>query len=177
LNPQDTKPALENGEAPRRALIVAYGNPYRRDDGVGLAVVNRLRQGQGRAPLAPDDDGLDDLGHPVDTISLHQLLPEMAETLAQYACVVFVDAHTGVFPEAMRVVAVAPEYGFQAVTHHMSPAMLLSVTGAVAARAPTAHLASIRGHDFDFGEGLSDETLLAVDEAAERVQTLFTGES
>ncbi|MDH7487891.1 MAG: hydrogenase maturation protease [Anaerolineae bacterium] len=139
----------------RRTLVIGYGNPYRRDDGVALHVANFLRATQGLRPLALDEDGLDDCGHPLDTVVLHQLLPEIAPMLADYDLVVFVDAHTGVIPDDVRVLPVQEEYGFQAVTHHMSPGMMLALARAARGRAPEAVLVSIRGEDFDFGDGLS----------------------
>jgi hydrogenase maturation protease len=165
-------PGIQSQCANNRCLVVAYGNPYRRDDGVGLAIVNRLRQELGTAALALDEDGLDGLGHRLDTISLHQLLPELAETLAAYARVVFVDAHIGALPQPVRVEPVSHGYGFQAVTHHMSPGMLLSVTQSVCGQAPSAWLVSVRGTDFDFGEGLSVETEALVGDAVRAVRGL-----
>jgi hypothetical protein len=83
-----------------RSLIIGYGNPSRRDDGVGLAVVNGLRQYLGQQPLEEGDDGSSELGDStVGTLFLEQLIPELAETLAAYDRVWFVDAHLGVYPE------------------------------------------------------------------------------
>ena len=83
-----------------RALIIGYGNPSRRDDGVGLAVINGLRRRLGKAPFDEGDDGYNELGGPVDTLFLQQLMPELAETLAGYDRVWFVDAHLGIYPGA-----------------------------------------------------------------------------
>lgn len=59
-------------------LIAVFGNQYRWDDGVGYVVVNVIRER---------------LGHAVDTIVLHQLVPELAETVAAYGLLIFIDAH------------------------------------------------------------------------------------
>ncbi|GAB4506450.1 MAG: hydrogenase maturation protease [Anaerolineales bacterium] len=153
----------------RRTLVIGYGNPYRRDDGVALHVANLLRAEQGLRPLALDEDGLDACGYPLDTVVLHQLLPEIAPMLADYDLVVFVDAHTGVIPDDVRVLPVQEEYGFQAVTHHMSPGMMLALARAARGRAPDAALVSIRGEDFDFGEGLSAGCKARADAAARAI--------
>lgn len=139
-----------------RTLVIGYGNPYRRDDGVAFHALNGLRRRLGAPALQPDEDGLDDLGRVVDTIMLHQLLPEVAPMLADYATVIFVDAHTGAIAEDVRVIPVQEDYGFQAVTHHMSPGMMLSLVRAANGRAPAGWLVSIRGYDFDFGQELSE---------------------
>lgn len=157
-----------------RALIIGYGNTYRRDDGVGLHVVNALRQRLGRSPLQQDEDGLDDLGYPVDTLVLHQLLPELSESLAHYQRVIFVDAHTGGIQEDVRIVQVAEEYGFQAVTHHMSPGMLLTLARLAGGEPPDAYLISVKGDDFDYGTELSEACRARADQAVEEVLALLS---
>lgn len=140
-----------------RTLIIGYGNPYRRDDGVAWHIINAIRAHLGLGPLAREDDGEDQLGGAVDTLMLHQLLPELAPLFKDYGQVVFVDAHAGSIPENVRVIAVEEEYGFQAVTHHMSPGMMLRLAREVSGEAPPqGWLVSVRGADFDFGEELSE---------------------
>ncbi|MCD4739046.1 MAG: hypothetical protein K8R89_07280 [Anaerolineae bacterium] len=51
-------------------LIAAFGNQYRRDDGVGYVVVNIIREWLGRPALTP-----------------------LAETVAAYGLLIFIDAH------------------------------------------------------------------------------------
>jgi hydrogenase maturation protease len=158
---------------PERVLIIGYGNPYRRDDGVAYHVINVIRQQQGRPLLAQDDDGMDDLGHEVDTLMQHQLLPELTPLLRGYQSVIFVDAHTAACPDKVRVVPVEPQYGFHAVTHHVSPGMLLDLARQSQGNSPQGWLVSIRGDDFDFGDSLSPSCLQAVPEAAEKIIELI----
>jgi hydrogenase maturation protease len=160
-----------------RTLVIGYGNPYRRDDGVAFHVVNDLRQTLGAPPLQPDEDGLDDLGRGVDTIMLHQLLPETAPLFADYATVIFVDAHTGVIAEDVRVIPVQEEYGFQAVTHHMSPGMLLALARAANGKVPAGSLVSIRGYDFDFGQEISEGCKVNATVAAQKILDMTKSES
>lgn len=155
-----------------RTLVIGYGNPYRRDDGVALYIANALRRNQGLRSLEWSEDGLDDCGHPLDTVVLHQLLPEIAPMLADYDLAVFVDAHTGVIPDDIRVVPVEEEYGFQAVTHHMSPGMVMALARAARGQAPRAVLVSVRGEDFDFGEGLTEGCKARADEAVRMILTM-----
>jgi hydrogenase maturation protease len=156
-----------------RVLIVGYGNPYRRDDGVAYHVINRIRQQQGKTVLSQDEDGMDDLGHPIDTLMQHQLLPELAPLLAEYQTIVFVDAHTAACPDPVRVVPVEPQYGFHAVTHHISPSMLLELTRASQGVTPVSWLVSIRGDDFDFGDFLSPACERAIPEAVTQIMDLI----
>ena len=156
-----------------RALIIGYGNPYRHDDGVALAVINSLRNRLGMSLLAPDDDGLDSLGYPIDSVMLHQLLPELVPVAADYQRLIFVDAHTTVSPEEISVVQLWEEFGFQAVSHHLSPQMLLALVKQATGQAPLSHLVSIRGENFDFGEGLSPDCSARVRDAVDRVLDLI----
>jgi hydrogenase maturation protease len=150
-----------------RALIIGYGNPSRRDDGVGLAVVNGLRQRLGKAPFDEGDDGYNELGGAVDTLFLQQLMPELAETLAGYDHVWFVDAHLGVYPELVRRTALVAQYGLASVSHHLGPETLLALTQQLYGRAPAGELVSIRGFDFDFGNNLSAQTAEGVRQVIE----------
>lgn len=158
---------------PKRSLIIGYGNPYRRDDGVAYHIINDLRVRTGRQPLAREDDGEDELGGPADTLMLHQLLPELAPLFKDYDQVIFVDAHAGSIPEDVRVIPVEEDYGFQAVTHHMSPGMMLSLARQVNGSAPRGWLVSVRGTDFDFGDELSEPCQAWAAEAVEKILELI----
>jgi hydrogenase maturation protease len=156
-----------------RTLVIGYGNPYCRDDGVGFYIVNELRTRLGLPALESDEDGLDGLGRAVDAILLHQLVPEIASLLPSYQTVFFVDAHTGAIPDEIRLVPVVEEYGFHAVTHHLSPGMLLALARRQQGRVPEGYLLSVRGDDFDFGLGLSQSCRQRANEAAERIFSLL----
>lgn len=154
----------------KKTLVVGFGNLYRRDDGVGRGVVNRLRQRLGREPLDPMDDGFEDLGHQVDTVVMHQLVPELAETLADYALVIFVDAHVGAtIPEPLHEERLEVVHRTPFVYHQTHPSTVLALTRQMFDRVPEAVLLSLLGHDFDFGEGLSEQTAALVEPAVARI--------
>jgi len=157
----------------KRTLVAGFGNIFRRDDGVGPVVVNALRMQLGRAPLDPLDDGFDDLGHEVDTIVLHQLVPELAEVVKDYALLIFVDAHVGNLPEEVREERLDAAYTQPFVSHQFHPSTVLALAQQLYGHAPQAVLLSLRGYDFDFGEGLSPETAALVAPAVERMQALI----
>lgn len=157
----------------KKTLVVGFGNLYRRDDGVGRVVINRLRQRLGREPLDPLDDGFDDLGHQVDTVVMHQLVPELAETLADYMLVIFVDAHVGsTIPEPLHEERLEVVHKTPFVYHQTHPSTVLALTRQMYDRVPEAVLISLLGHDFDFGEGLSEETAALVEPAVARIMAL-----
>jgi hydrogenase maturation protease len=155
-----------------RTLVAGFGNAYRRDDGAAWAVVNALREQLGRPPLALLDDGFDDMGHAVDTVVLHQLVPELAETLAGYELVIFVDAHVQELADPLREEEIAPLYHVPFVSHQTHPGTLLDLAHKLHGHAPRGVLLSLRGHDFDFGEGLSEETAALVPRAVARIRAL-----
>ncbi|HSB03814.1 MAG TPA: hydrogenase maturation protease [Thermodesulfobacteriota bacterium] len=160
----------------KRSLIIGYGNVYCHDDGVALHIINRLRTQSGLRELQPDEDGYDELGGSLDTLLLHQLVPEIMTILTQYDQVVFVDAHKGIIPDDVRVVAVREELGFHAVSHHMSPGMLLAMARQAHHFAPEAHLVSVKGEDFDFGLGLSRTCRVRADAAVQRILELVNSQ-
>jgi hydrogenase maturation protease len=160
-----------------RTLVVGFGNVYRRDDGIGGAVVNALRRHLGMTPLALDDDGLDALGHPIDTVVLHQLVPELAQTAADYDLVIFVDAHTSAYPEPIREERLEACYKPALVSHQMHPCTLLQLAGQMGLRQPAGVLLSIKGNDFDFGEGLSAPTAALVPDVVRRVVELASDDA
>ena len=157
----------------KRSLIIGYGNIYCHDDGVALYIINRLRKQSGIRELQPDEDGLDELGYFFDSALFHQLVPELIPILTQYQKVVFVDAHRGTIPDDVRVVDVKEEFGFHAVTHHMSPGMLLATARQTQRFAPVGHLVSVKGEDFDFGLGLSEPCRIRADSAAQTILELL----
>ena len=122
-------------------LVLAWGNPGRRDDGLGPAFAASI----------------DALGLPrVEVESAYQLQVEDAVKLAACGRVLFVDADR-CCDEPFRVQRVEPAAGGLGFTSHgLSPARLLALGRALFGAEPQAWLMGIRGYDFDqFGEGLS----------------------
>ena len=154
-------------------LVAGFGNLYRQDDGVARFVVNALRERLGQDPLDAMDDGFEDLGHPVDSVVLHQLVPELAEDLKEYDLVIFVDAHVGSgIPEPIHEEQLKVAYRAPFVYHQTHPSTVLALTMQMYDRAPSAVLLSLLGHSFDFGEGLSDKTAALVEPAVDRILAL-----
>jgi Ni,Fe-hydrogenase maturation factor len=108
----------------------------------------------------------------VDSIMLHQLIPEIIPVVANYPLIVFVDAHVGTIPDEVRVVRVEEEHGFHAVSHHMSPGMVLGMVREAKGVAPVSYLVSVRGENFDFGFGISETCRLFADVAIKKILDL-----
>ena len=126
---------------PRRTLILGWGNPGRRDDGLGPALAEALAGAEG--PALTVDSG-------------YQLQVEDAADLARHERVLFVDAdRAGGEPFSLRRLEPAPMPASFS-SHSVSPGQLLALAHGLYGAAPEAWLMGIRGYEFDeFGEGLS----------------------
>jgi len=124
-----------------RILILAYGNPGRRDDGLGPAL---------GAALA----GLDLPGVRVETDLQLQL--EDTTAIAEHDVVIFADATvSGPAPFTFRPVEPGGTLSF--TTHSVSPEALLRLARAHFDAQPASWALAVRGYAFDgFGDGLSE---------------------
>jgi len=131
-------------------LLIGYGNPGRRDDGLG--------------PLAVA--AIDQLDLPDLTVEeAYQLQVELAEPIAGHDVVVFVDASvSGREPFELR--DVEPSLDFEFSTHAMSPEGILGVAQSYAGSKARGLVLAIRGYEFDtFGEELSPRAQINLDHA------------
>jgi hydrogenase maturation protease len=148
-----------------KVLIIGYGNPDREDDGVAWHILQRLSQRLGRGELDPESGGLDQLGQSPDLLFVLQLTPELADLMAEYDGVCFVDAHTGDYPEALRIDQIGAEFQASPFTHHMTPQTCLALAETLHGHAPAGTVVSIKGYQFGFSHRLSPETDALADEA------------
>ena len=122
-------------------LVLAWGNPGRRDDGLGPALAEAL----GELAVAG-----------VEVESNYQLQVEDAAAVARHGRVLFVDADRGgVGPFRVRRLEPAAG-GLDFTSHSLAPGRLLALSRDLFGAEPEAWLMGIRGYEFDeFGEGLS----------------------
>ena len=128
--------------APHRILILAFGNPGRRDDGLGPALGARIAE-------------LDLPGVQVE-IDL-QLQLEDATSIAEHDIVIFADA-TVSDPAPFVFRRVAPGGTLSFTTHSVSPSALLALAREHFDAEPAGWVLAVRGYDFEgFGDGISDK--------------------
>ena len=136
--------------------IIGFGNRHRRDDGIGPHVADRLKR------------LLDDVGG-VNTVSLHQLGPELAEDLQAATGVIFIDAAQEPLSRGCSWSEIRPVSDMHRIAH--------SLTANAYNRYPPAWMVSVQGSDFGFGEGLSqaaaDSANLATGEIAKVIHSGF----
>ncbi len=154
-------------------LIIGYGNPDRQDDGVAWHVLESLSTQLKIERPDPDSGDFSPLGGNPDLLFALQLTPEMAEIIANYERVCFVDAHTGQIAEDITIREILPEYQASPLTHHMTPQTLLSLVESMFRKKPQAILASIRGYEFGFGRALSERSKTLVQTAAAKICAWF----
>jgi len=125
--------------------IIGYGNPQRRDDGIGPHIVNRLQ------PLFKHRKD-------VHLLALHQLEPDIIDTLKTADTLVFVDASVEALTEGRDWVELQPELNpMPCLIHESAPAFILGLLQCLYHRHPKAWMVSVEGTDFGFGNGLSSD--------------------
>jgi hydrogenase maturation protease len=129
-------------------LVVGIGNTLRADDGVGVRVVESL---------SPQQDA--------ETLTVHQLTPELAEPLSRANRVLFIDADAA--NDAVRLAPLRPSEAGAQLGHALSPEQLLGWTTFERGACPRAWLLSVPARSFQFGERLSPETESALPLARE----------
>ena len=128
-----------------RVLIIAYGNPLRRDDGVAWRAADILAE----RLCAPD----------VEILRLHQLAPELADTVRRFERVIFIDAalrDADIKPGTIRVEEINDRTrDAAAFTHAFSPQKVLGLGLELYGIRPGAFSVTMQGANFDHGIGLS----------------------
>jgi hydrogenase maturation protease len=151
-----------------RTLLLGYGNPDREDDGVAWHILHALTAKMGLPTPSSYEDEFPQNAL-VDFAFYLQLTPEMAEEIAAYKYVCFVDAHTGNIPEPVRLIDVVSDFQRSPFTHHLTPQSLISICETLYKSKPDAALLSVRGYRFLFTRQLSEETLALVPHAVDLI--------
>jgi hydrogenase maturation protease len=131
------------------ALIIGYGSPLRTDDALGGLLADAL-----------------------GGLSLGQLTPELAEAISHANLVVFIDACYGADIGAVHCAKVEPQSS-TSMTHHSSPAALLSSAKTLYGFAPPALLISVTSASFDYGDTLSPQLQLLLPDLITQVQVII----
>ncbi|RME54736.1 MAG: hydrogenase maturation protease [Caldilineae bacterium] len=137
-------------------LVIGYGNPLREDDGVGWRVAALL---QARVTLQG-------MAVPMEIVTCHQLMPELAAKVSEAARVVFVDAADAAPPGRVTMSRItATGGGLGPVAHHLGPGDLLALAQKFYQASPDAWLVAVNGASWGYGERLSPEVEAAAHEA------------
>jgi hydrogenase maturation protease len=142
-------------------LVVGIGNALRRDDGVGHVVVNAIAQ---RCPG-------------IDTLVVHQVLPELAASLTGRRMVIFVDARiaTDVVEAGVTIRRVRADWQGGGLDHVGNPAGTLALAEATTGSTPEAWIVTVPVTDIGLGTGLSPQTARLVPEAMAAIMAIADG--
>ena len=133
-----------------RALIIAYGNPMRGDDGIALRIADEMRRTELRD---------------IRILSMHQLMPELAETISESEIVVFLDAAANGEIGIVLCRSIEPQSQPMRFWHHMTPGELLGLCERLYATKPLSFLVTVPGKCFEQSDTLSDAAASAIPQA------------
>ena len=142
-------------------LVIGYGNPLRGDDGVGWVAAQRLAERVDPAHVA--------------AMGVHQLMPELAETISRVDRVIFIDAAVNQPPGYLSSRIVEPGDANRLMAHHLSPEGLLALSLRLFHRCPKAHLLTVGGENFDHRDDISPAVDRACDKLVDHLQQMLTG--
>lgn len=129
----------------RSTWIIGYGNPHRKDDGIGPYVVEQVSPALG-------------LRTEIALRSTHQLDPVLAEEVRGAKVLILIDATVEPLEGGLRWTRIQPDGdGPLRDTHRLQPSLLAAILESLYQQSPAIWLVSVEGKDFEFGEGLSPE--------------------
>ncbi len=137
-------------------LVIGYGNRLRGDDGVGLAVAEKVEQ------TMPG----------VTVLLRQQLVPEMAEEISAASTVIFVDARDGNEPGRVRCARVRRHPPAALFGHAQGPEALLALAADLFEHEPDAFVVTVDVARTDLGTDLSPVVAEAVPTACEVIRML-----
>ena len=145
-----------------RAVVVAIGNPYRGDDGVGLEVLRAV------APrLAPDVDRFELDGEPARVV----------DAIAGATTAVIIDAAVSDDPDGTVTVidtGVVPGPDAAISSHGAGLADALELATALDRLPRHTHVVTVTGSRFELGDSLSDEVAQAVPAVVDVIDDLLS---
>jgi hydrogenase maturation protease len=126
-------------------LIYGYGNPGRQDDGLGVELVKRL-----------EDWSIQTGFREIEFDSNYQLNIEDAEAISLKDMVIFADASTEEIEDYLFT-EVTGERDVSFTTHAASPGYIVKLCQDLFEKCPQVFLLHIKGYQWEFKEGLSEE--------------------
>ena len=130
-------------ESPK-ILLYGYGNPGRKDDGLGPVLVDEIEQWIIRQGIRN-----------VSVDSNYQLNIEDAYTIQDYDIILFMDASIEDIDEYI-ITRVIPSDKVNYTMHSVSPSFVLHLCNTIYRKVPSTFLLHIKGYAFDLQEGLTD---------------------
>ncbi|MCD4830147.1 MAG: hydrogenase maturation protease [Candidatus Cloacimonetes bacterium] len=146
-----------------KILIYGYGNPGRRDDGLGVLFAEAIQS------WAADSE--------LDYIccdSNYQLNIEDADNIAAFDIVVFADATVEEAIEDFKLTRLQPSAKQSFTMHSVSPEFVLDLSARLTETPPEAYLLHLRGFEWDFMAKLTDKAASNLTAALEMMKPLLS---
>jgi hydrogenase maturation protease len=138
-----------------KVLVYGYGNPGRQDDALGNKMVEKIEEWVEKHKIKN-----------IETDSNYQLNVEDAERISTKDVVVFVDASQEEDVHEYKFTHLEPSTEKVEFTMHaVSPEYVLHICQDLFKKAPRTCLLGIKGFEWDFKEGLSDNAKLNLEQA------------
>lgn len=142
-------------------LVIGVGNPYRRDDAVGLVLARRLKDGLPGNVAVIEESGEGAALMEAWRGAAAVVIIDAARSGLAPGTVHRFDAHAGAIPTRL----------FHYSTHAFSVAEAVEMARALDQLPPRLVVYGVEGRDFSAGEGLSPEVAAASDELLGLVRT------
>ncbi len=138
----------------KKTLIYGYGNIGRKDDGLGVLLAQRI-----------EDWIKEEKIQDVDVESNYQLNIEDAEIISHYDTVFFVDASLETVNDVYLEKVMADDAKIEFSMHAVSPEYVLDLCAGMFGKNPEVYKLHIKGFDWDFVEGISEEAAQSLQKA------------
>lgn len=143
-------------------LVIGYGNTLRSDDGVGYRVAEAIAEQVENRTLSQ-----------VRSRPVHQLMPELADEIAQAMAVLFVDAAS---PDLdlteVQLQSITPAPAASPLGHSQGARSLLFLAQMLYGTVPVAYWILIPTKTMTFGETFSDQTQRGFSQALNLIHQL-----
>lgn len=154
------QPATATSGAGRKALLIGIGNCARRDDGLGWAFLDRIRQ-------SSIFDG--------DIEYRYQLQIEDAAMISQAERVIFVDSFDGDLPGGFRLDVCEPSGSHEFTSHALAPQAVLALCQALYGTRPRAEVLMIKGSEWGLDAGMSQRAERNLESALQHFRDHWRG--
>lgn len=128
-----------------RILIFGYGNPGRQDDGLGVAIAERI---EGWARQVSQTN--------IEVDSNYQLNIEDASNISEHDIVYFIDASKEDI-DSFIIEEVSPSVKVEFTTHSASPGFILDLCHKIYRKYPQVYLLHIKGYEWEFMEEMTEK--------------------
>jgi len=123
--------------------LVGFGNPQRRDDGIGPYIVRQLKS-------------ILKSYNKIGFLIVHHPEPSIVAELQRAGRILFVDATMKALTKGWQMNRIEPELDMLPyTTHHFTPMVILGIMRMLYGQSPPAWVLTVEGCDFGFGRSLT----------------------